>query len=241
MPHQGDRNIMCSSVHTNTPKIKLSLDMSPCLIPSISTSDSRSSSTLNYSISLPSHLTPENDNAPAPKDTPQFSLDSNLPLAIYAKHKYKSVAQKVRPITTSLPDRFRIHRDISSNPLATIPTLLPNPPPFSPTGRYTQEWYNFIKKAHPTNFLWHAERALMHHFMCLQNQGFAWDDSEHGRFCDDFFPPIEMPVVDHKPWVLRNIPIPKVFMTRFAALYAGNSLQAYTSPPTHPIDLDGSA
>jgi hypothetical protein len=48
----------------------------------------------------------------------------------------------------------------------------------------------------------------MHHFMCLQNQGFAWDDSERSRFCDNFFPPVEMPVVDHKPWVLRNIPIP---------------------------------
>jgi Integrase zinc binding domain/RNase H-like domain found in reverse transcriptase len=202
MPNQGDRNI------TNSPKTQLSLDMSPSLIPSVSSLDSRSLSTFHYSTSLPTDSTPENDNAPAPKNTPQFSLDSNLPLAIYAKRKYKPVAQKVRPIATSLPDRFRIRRDISGDPLAAIPTILPNPPPFSPTGRYTQERYDFIEKAHPTDFLWPAERALMHHFMCLQNQGFAWDDAERGRFRDDFFPPVEMPVVDHKPWVLRNIPIP---------------------------------
>jgi hypothetical protein len=175
--YQGDRNIMCSSMHTNTPKILPSLDMSPSLILSISTLDSRSSFTFHYSISLPSDSTPENDNAPAPKNTPQFSLDSDLPLAIYAKRKYKPVTQKVCPIATSLPDRFRIRHDISGDPLATIPILLPNPQPFSPTGRYTQERYDFIEKAHPTDFLWPAERKLMHHFMCLQNQGFAWDDS----------------------------------------------------------------
>jgi hypothetical protein len=90
---------------------------------------------------------------PAPKNTPQFSLDSDLPLTIYAKRKYKPVAQKVRPIATGLSDRFRIRRAISGDPLAEIPTLLPNPPPFSPTGRYTQERYDFIEKVHPTDFL----------------------------------------------------------------------------------------
>ena len=48
----------------------------------------------------------------------------------------------------------------------------------------------------------------MHHFMSEQNEGFAWDDSERGRFCEDFFPPVMMPVIEHKPWVLRNMPIP---------------------------------
>jgi hypothetical protein len=38
--------------------------------------------------------------------------------------------------------------------------------------------------------------------------GFAWDDLERGRFREDFFPPVVMPVVEHKPWVLRNMPIP---------------------------------
>ena len=45
------------------------------------------------------------------------------------------------------------------------------------------------------------------HFMMEQNLGFAWEDSERGRFREDFFPPIEMPVIPHTPWVLKNIPI----------------------------------
>jgi hypothetical protein len=38
--------------------------------------------------------------------------------------------------------------------------------------------------------------------------GFAWEDSECGHFREDFFPPIDIPVVPHTPWVQCNIPIP---------------------------------
>ena len=44
--------------------------------------------------------------------------------------------------------------------------------------------------------------------MMLHEDGFAWNDSERGHFREDFFPPVEMPVVPHTPWVQRNIPIP---------------------------------
>jgi hypothetical protein len=42
----------------------------------------------------------------------------------------------------------------------------------------------------------------------MQNTGFAWNDTERGRFREDFFPPVSIPVIPHTPWVLRNIPIP---------------------------------
>jgi hypothetical protein len=64
-----------------------------------------------------------------------------------------------------------------------------------------------IDKAHPGDFLWPAEHALMHYFMCVQQDRFAWNDSERGHFREDFFPPVEMPMVPHKPWVVRNLPI----------------------------------
>ena len=44
--------------------------------------------------------------------------------------------------------------------------------------------------------------------MCLQNEVFAWNDLERGHFCEDFFPPIDIPTIPHKPWAQRNIPIP---------------------------------
>src|SRR5713101_820876 len=99
-----------------------------------------------------------------------------------------------------LPQCFHIICDIRGDPLAELPELSPNPPPFIPTGCYTCGQCNFIDKIHSVKFLWPAECNLMHHFMCIQNQGFAWDDTKHGSFCEDFFPPIEIPVMEHKPW-----------------------------------------
>src|SRR6202042_281239 len=52
--------------------------------------------------------------------------------------------------------------------------------PLQPTSRYTTEHRDMIDKDHPGDFLWPGERNLMHHFMCIQNQGFAWNDSQRG-------------------------------------------------------------
>jgi hypothetical protein len=44
--------------------------------------------------------------------------------------------------------------------------------------------------------------------MMLHQDGFAWSDAERGHFKEEFFPPVDMPTVPHKPWIMRNIPIP---------------------------------
>jgi hypothetical protein len=123
-------------------------------------------------------------------------------------YKYKPVALKTKPIIGELPAEFRILREIIGDPLKDMPNLLVNPPDFIPIGRYTQERKEKMDDRHKGDFLGEEERKLMHHFMMLQNEGFAWEDQERGRFREDFFPPIDIPVVPHKPWVLKNIPIP---------------------------------
>ena len=123
-------------------------------------------------------------------------------------YKYKPVALKTRPVIGELPGEFRIRREIIGDPLLEMPKLLVKPPEFEPTGRYTQERKEKMDERHKDDFLLEEERKLMHHFMMLQNGGFAWEDQERGRFREDFFPPIDIPVVPHKPWVLKNIPIP---------------------------------
>ncbi|OBZ67402.1 hypothetical protein A0H81_12564 [Grifola frondosa] len=47
------------------------------------------------------------------------------------KKKYKPVALKVRPVLATLPNRFRIVRNIQGDPLADMPPLDPNPPTFN--------------------------------------------------------------------------------------------------------------
>ena len=130
------------------------------------------------------------------------------PLAIFAGKKYKPVAIKVQPVEMELPSRFRITRDIKCDPLKDMPTLLTLLPPYTPTGRYIEERKAVIDKAHPGDFLLPEKHVLMHHFMCVQDKGFAWCDPERGHFREDFFPPIEISTILHKPWMQKNIPIP---------------------------------
>ena len=127
---------------------------------------------------------------------------------VLAGKKYKPVAQRTKPVYQELPDKYRIMREIKGDPLAGLPKLSTHPPEFTPTGRYTTERKEVIDGIHNTDFLWPEERKLVHHVMMEQNQGFAWDDTEKGRFKEEYFPPIEMPVIEHTPWVLKNIPIP---------------------------------
>ena len=101
---------------------------------------------------------------------------------LLAGKKYKPVALKVKPVYTELRDNFRIRREIRGDPLENMPQLNPCPPDFEPTGRYTQERKDALNLVHQGDFLWPEERKLMHHLMMEQNQAFAWDDTERGRF-----------------------------------------------------------
>ena len=100
-------------------------------------------------------------------------------------------------------------RNITGDPLAHMPFIdYSHIPDFTPTGRYTEERMRALDERHNEDFLLPEERKLLHHFMCLHNQAFAWTDSERGSFREDFFPPVEFPVIPHTPWVERNMPIP---------------------------------
>ena len=153
-----------------------------------------------------SHFT-ENDKLP----------DEEIFLKLAVKKKYKPVALKVKPVIGELPDKFRIIRQIIGDPLQNLPVLPTNPPPFTPTGRYTQERKDLFDKLNP-GFLLPAERDLMHYFMMAHEDGFAWETSERGHFREDFFPPVDIPVIQHKPWVQRNIPIPPGLYTEACRL-----------------------
>jgi hypothetical protein len=137
-----------------------------------------------------------------------FSLGTHTPLTVFTGKQYKPVACKIRPIKMELPSRFCIICNIKGDPLQDLPTLSPIPPDFMLSGHYTEEQCNQFNQVHTGDFLLPEEHKLVHHFMCLQNVTFAWTDQECGHFCKDFFPPIEIPTILHKPWAQCNIPIP---------------------------------
>ncbi|KAE9384191.1 hypothetical protein BT96DRAFT_842630, partial [Gymnopus androsaceus JB14] len=90
---------------------------------------------------------------------PLILNDNSFPIPIYAaaKKHYKPVHRRTVPVPTTLPEKFRVIRHFPSDPLEHLPTLNPNPPPFTPTGRYTQEQKEIIDNAHDQLFLWPEE------------------------------------------------------------------------------------
>lgn len=120
---------------------------------------------------------------------------------------YKKVENKVRPVATTMPSAARIHRRFPENPLDTLPPLSPSPPEFSPGIRLTQE--RLEKLGVLTNeFLWPEERKLVVEVLRSNELGLAWDESEKGRFRDDYLSPVVIPTIEHTPWVHRQPPIP---------------------------------
>lgn len=120
---------------------------------------------------------------------------------------YKKVANKTRPVATTLPENFRIIRRDHPDPLAGMPPLPVHPPNFVPTGRFTQERRD--QMALGKDLLLPEEIKLAEWIICTHNQAFAWTDSERGSFDPEYFAPIEVPHISHVPWVLRQGPIPR--------------------------------
>jgi len=102
-------------------------------------------------------------------------LEEVADVACFAK-KYKLVALKVKPVLGTLPERFRIIREIMGDPLKGLPKLLEHPPEFSLKGRYTTERKEKLDLGYMPNFLWPEEQKLMHWVVAEQNQAFAWEE-----------------------------------------------------------------
>jgi hypothetical protein len=126
---------------------------------------------------------------------------------VVESYLYKKVANKTRPVATTLPENFRIIRHDHPDPLAGMPPLPSRPPDFVPTGRFTLERRN--KMPLGREFLWPEEVKLAEWIVCTHNTAFAWTDDERGSFDPKYFAPIEIPHISHIPWVLRQGPIPR--------------------------------
>ena len=153
-------------------------------------------SSINSPVFIPTNIT----DLATPCSTFKEQLMIVMCKGVVTKKKYKPVAKKVRPVITSVPNEFCIEHKIIGNPLAELPILSHNPPPFVPTSRYTEECKCVLQERHGT-FLLPEEMNLLHHLMSLQNNAFAWSDLERGSFKTKFFPPAEIPVIPHTPWI----------------------------------------
>ena len=84
--------------------------------------------------------------------------------------------------------------------------LLHTPPEFVGGKRYTQEQYE-ANNVDPARFIWNGEKNIVHHFLLMHKDAFAWDKTEKGSFKKPYFSLVKISVIEHIPWAQKNIPI----------------------------------
>ena len=78
--------------------------------------------------------------------------------------------------------------------------LTPWPPEFLPRICLTQERLDSLGVM-TSEFLWPEECKLVTQVLHNNELGLAWDESEKGRFRDDYLLPVVIPTIEHTPWV----------------------------------------
>ena len=111
---------------------------------------------------------------------------------------YKKVANKVRLVAATLPEDFHNIRHIPEDPLLMLLALPMHPPNFTPGEHLTQERLNVLS-LNANGFLQLEEEKLLIYILKMNEMGLAWMEAEKGRFCDEYFSPIKIPVIEHTP------------------------------------------
>ena len=132
--------------------------------------------------------------------------------------KYKTVDKKIRPVNHAMPQDVNppLQRPaLSRDPYQTPLTM--RPPEFTPTSRITHERLEMINFG-PSGWLTEEELKLLKHVIVLRQNSVAFCEEERGLLRHSYRQPYKIPVIAHKPWQKKPIPIPKPIMDDFVEL-----------------------
>ena len=130
--------------------------------------------------------------------TSQLSLLLPPPDTTTHSFAYKKVANKVRPVAATLPEDFRNICRIPEDPLLMLLPLPMHPPDFTPSKRLMQEHLAALC-LNSDGFLQPEEEKLLIHVLRMNEMGLVWMEVEKGRFSDEYFTPVKIPVIEHTP------------------------------------------
>jgi hypothetical protein len=82
-----------------------------------------------------------------------------------------------------------------------------HPPDFTPSECLTQEHLNALC-LNSNGFLQPEKEKLLINILRMNKMGLAWMEVKKGRFSDEYFTPVKIPVIEHTPWAHKNLPIP---------------------------------
>ncbi|CAA7271313.1 unnamed protein product [Cyclocybe aegerita] len=120
---------------------------------------------------------------------------------------YKKVARRIKPVSTTMPERAKVKCHFPEDPLATLPAVPVVPPDFKPGIRLTEERLANLGIMENV-FLWPEERKLAAAVLLVNETALAWSEEEKGRFCEDYIEPVVIPVIEHIPWFKKSPPFP---------------------------------
>ncbi len=145
-------------------------------------------------------------------DTPwvcrALSADS-LSRLVCPVRRYKPVARKVKPVSTTMPDlSAQAFKPLEIPETIPLPT---SPPPYDALpfdDRMTRERLDIILATIPDGFLSPEEINLIAFVILDRRLAVAFTDHERGIFSRLWFPDYKIPVIEHVPWQQAPIPIP---------------------------------
>jgi hypothetical protein len=152
--------------------------------------------------------------------------------------KYKGVAKKVRPVNQQMPQD--LNPPLERPPLSRDPyksPLTPFPPEFTETRRITAERLEAVNFG-PPGWLTNEELKLLKHVIVIREKAVAFVEEERGILKHKYGKTYKIPVIEHKPWQQRPIPIPNAIRNDFIELVRKRirtglyeqSTSSYTSP-----------
>lgn len=146
----------------------------------------------------------------AASDYVSFVLETNIiPRPSRSPKKYKPVHRRHRPVPTYMPDpRAQQFSEIPELPPLTLPTHPPHHSALPPDSRMTQERLQGLLKTIEADFLSPDEINLLAFLVHARSHAFAWVYEEKGFFDSAYFPPYEIPTIEHVPWQVLPIPLP---------------------------------
>ena len=152
----------------------------------------------------------------------------NVLTLLSVKKKYKPVAQKTKSVLAELPQKFRVVRKIEGNPLKDMPVLDPNPPPFQPCGRYTQEISSYRTNAHYYMISYASKMKVL--LGTIRNAEVLEPISSHRLIFQSFR------TLLGSRRIFRYL---QAYTKKFAKSYAKRLRLAFTNPQIRPIVRNG--
>ncbi|MCO5610557.1 hypothetical protein L7F22_064796 [Adiantum nelumboides] len=134
----------------------------------------------------------------------QLKKDCEDAIEVQVETKYKTIAKKVKPVATPLPEESNeVIEEASRQPMLRDPKNIGH--------KFTEETLKQLK-IDEDGFLTNEEVKCIEEMLMKHGKDFAFEPSEIGCVDPNVVSPMIIFTVPHMPWSLQFIPVPKAHL-----------------------------